>query len=94
MCIERSHPSAWFAYEVPCKPQSIIINIGDMLQEMTNFEYIATKHRVVKPEGEAQGVDRMSTPCFMHAKADVYLSEKYKTADAFLDERLIELGVK
>ncbi|WHN66208.1 2OG-Fe(II) oxygenase family protein [Cysteiniphilum sp. QT6929] len=81
-------------YEVPCKPQSIIINIGDMLQEMTNFEYIATKHRVVKPEGEAQGVDRMSTPCFMHAKADVYLSEKYKTADIFLDERLIELGVK
>ncbi|WP_440683025.1 2OG-Fe(II) oxygenase family protein [Cysteiniphilum halobium] len=81
-------------YEVPCKPQSIIINIGDMLQEMTNFEYIATKHRVVKPEGEAQGVDRMSIPCFMHAKADVYLSDKYPTADAFLDERLIELGVK
>lgn len=81
-------------YEVPCKPQSIIINIGDMLQEMTNIEYIATKHRVVKPEVEDQALDRMSTPCFMHAKAEVYLSEKYQTADAFLEERLFELGVK
>ena len=81
-------------HEVPCKPQSIIINIGDMLQEMTNFEYIATKHRVVKPQGEAQGIDRISTPCFMHAKADAYLSDKYPTAKLYLDERLAELGVK
>ncbi|WP_119344654.1 2OG-Fe(II) oxygenase family protein [Facilibium subflavum] len=85
------HEQKW--YEVPCKPQSIIINIGDMLQEMTAYEYIATKHRVVKPKGEAQGLDRMSIPCFMHAKADVFLSEKYPTADAFLQERLRELGV-
>ncbi|WP_116964391.1 2OG-Fe(II) oxygenase family protein [Fastidiosibacter lacustris] len=81
-------------YEVLCKPQSIIINIGDMLQEMTDFEYIATKHRVIKPEGEALGIDRMSIPCFMHAKPEVYLSKRYPTADSFLQERLIELGVK
>ncbi|MBK2124026.1 2OG-Fe(II) oxygenase family protein [Fangia hongkongensis] len=81
-------------YEVPCKERSIIINIGDMLQEMTEYEYIATKHRVVKPEGEAKGVDRMSTPCFMHPKPEVYLSKKYPTAQGFLDERLFELGVK
>ena len=81
-------------YEVPCKPQSIIVNIGDMMQEMTEHEYIATKHRVVKPKGEKQGIDRMSIPCFMHAKKDVYLSEKYPTAESFLNERLLELGVK
>jgi len=81
-------------HEVPCKPKSIIINIGDMLQEMSNFEYIATTHRVVKPEGEAKGVDRMSIPYFLHPKGDIYLSEKYPTAEKYLDERLKELRVK
>ncbi|AJC48627.1 isopenicillin N synthase family oxygenase [Allofrancisella guangzhouensis] len=81
-------------YDVPCDSESIIINIGDMLQEMTNGEYIATKHRVVKPNGEADNVDRISTPCFIHPKADVYLSERYPQAGDFLDERLKELGLK
>ncbi|MCF6767437.1 isopenicillin N synthase family oxygenase [Thiotrichales bacterium 19S11-10] len=86
------HDQTW--YEVPAPENAIIINIGDMLQEMTQGEYIATKHRVVKPEGEAKGTDRLSTPCFMHAKADVYLSDRYPTAADFLNERLRELGVK
>ena len=30
----------------------MIVNIGDMLQEMTNGEYKATTHRVIVPEGE------------------------------------------
>ncbi|MCF6765311.1 isopenicillin N synthase family oxygenase [Thiotrichales bacterium 19S3-7] len=81
-------------YEVPVHEQSIIVNIGDMLDEMTEGEYIATKHRVVKPEGEASGIDRLSTPCFMHPKEDVYISERYPTAKDFLDERLRQLGVK
>ena len=80
--------------DVPCDSESIIVNIGDMLQEMTNGEYIATKHRVVKPEVETKNVDRMSTPCFIHAKSDTYLSDKYPTAEKFLDERLRELGLK
>ena len=77
-------------------PGSIIINIGDMLQEMTGGEYIATTHRVVKPdEGEADAAeDRMATPCFIHAAPDCYMSERYPTADSFLHERLRELGVK
>ncbi|QIV94989.1 isopenicillin N synthase family oxygenase [Allofrancisella frigidaquae] len=81
-------------YDVPCDSESIIVNIGDMLQEMTNGEYIATKHRVVKPEGEAENVDRISTPCFIHPKSDVYLSQKYPQAGDFLNERLKELGLK
>ena len=81
-------------YDVPCDSESIIINIGDMLQEMTNGEYIATKHRVVKPEGETENVDRVSTPCFIHPKPEVYLSEKYPQSRIFLDERLRELGLK
>ncbi|MFT5950503.1 MAG: isopenicillin N synthase-like dioxygenase [Francisella sp.] len=81
-------------YDVPCDSESIIVNIGDMLQEMTNGEYIATKHRVIKPEGETENVDRISTPCFIHPKAEVYLSEKYPRSEVFLLERLKELGLK
>ena len=81
-------------YDVPCDSQSIIVNIGDMLQEMTNGEYIATKHRVIKPESETKNIDRISTPCFIHPKADVYLSDKYPRSEYFLLERLKELGLK
>ena len=80
-------------YDVPCDSESIIVNIGDMLQEMTNKEYIATKHRVIKPEGEDASKDRMSTPCFIHPKDEVYLSKKYPQASIFLKERLKELGL-
>jgi len=38
--------------------------------------------------------DRMSTPCFIHFKADTPLSERYKDAEEYLFERLVELGVK
>jgi hypothetical protein len=36
-------------HEVPLCKESIIVNIGDMLQEMTNGEYKATTHRVSLP---------------------------------------------
>lgn len=81
-------------YDVPCDSESIIVNIGDMLQEMTNGEYIATKHRVVKPQDEKENLDRISTPCFIHPKSDIYLSDKYPRAEIFLNERLKELGLK
>lgn len=88
---------SWF--EVPCIRGSLVINIGDMLQECTQREYISTMHRVVKPEKSdlkeenAVGLDRMATPCFIHFKPETYLSEKYPTAEQFLHERLRELGV-
>jgi len=81
-------------YDVPCIRGSLIINIGDMLQEATRGEYISTTHRVVKPFGdEFEAVDRMATPCFIHFKPPTYLSDKYPTAEQFLHERLRELGV-
>ncbi|KAK3243894.1 hypothetical protein CYMTET_37866 [Cymbomonas tetramitiformis] len=80
-------------YEVPCHTQSIVVNIGDMLQEMTGGDYVATTHRVVKLDDEVGGTDRMSCPCFLHPHADVYLSDKYPTSRKFLLERLSELGV-
>lgn len=81
-------------YDVPCDSQSLVVNIGDMLQEITGGEYIATKHRVIKPETEKENLERMSTPCFIHAKADAFISSRYPTAEMFLDERLREIGLK
>ncbi|MFT6836387.1 MAG: isopenicillin N synthase-like dioxygenase [Francisellaceae bacterium] len=79
---------------VICDEGNIVINIGDMLQEMTQKDYISTSHRVTNPTGNAAKKDRISMPTFMHAKADVYLSKRYPTADNYLQERLAELGVK
>lgn len=86
--------------DVPLVPGALIVNIGDMLQEATCFEYKSTTHRVIKPEqqnsqdGASAPKDRMSMPCFIHPKPDTYLSQRYPTARSFLDERLRELGVK
>ncbi|EOD24570.1 hypothetical protein EMIHUDRAFT_435374 [Emiliania huxleyi CCMP1516] len=79
--------------EVPLVPEALIINIGDMLEQMSNGEYRATSHRVVVPADEDVSSDRMSIPTFLHPFSSTYLSPKYATADAFLTERLIELGV-
>lgn len=79
-------------YDVPFEPESIIINIGDMLQELTDFQFISTTHRVVKSADEPPGTDRMSSPVFIHAKPEVFLSDRVGTAANYLTQRLSELG--
>jgi len=80
-------------HEVPLCKESIIVNIGDMLQEMTNGEYKATTHRVVVPEGEDGSGDRMSCPCFIHPVPGTYLSDTWPRSEDYLMQRLRELGV-
>jgi isopenicillin N synthase-like dioxygenase len=80
-------------YEVPQEAKSIVVNIGDMLQELTGGEYVSTTHRVMKPDDEPASGDRMSTPCFIHCGDEVYLSERYPRANDYLMERLRELGL-
>jgi len=79
-------------YDVPFEPESIIINIGDMLQELTDFHYISTTHRVIKSAEEPEGMDRMSSPVFIHAKAEAVLSDRVGTAAEYLNQRLTELA--
>merc|ERR1711972_1046862 len=79
-------------YDVPFEPESIIINIGDMLQELTDFHYVSTTHRVIKSDEEPEGMDRMSSPVFIHAKADCVLSDRVGTAEQYLTQRLSELA--
>ncbi len=52
----------------------IVVNIGDMLQRLTNHVYPSTTHRVTNPPGEAARKPRYSTPFFLHPNPDVVLA--------------------
>lgn len=85
----------------------IVINVGDMLQRLTNNYLISTTHRVVNPPKESWHVPRLSIPFFLHPKSDMDLTclegcvtedrpLAYEpiTAGEYLDERLREIGLK
>lgn len=78
----------WHA--VDCDPNSIIVNVGDMLQEASGGYLKSTTHRVVN--GDLKG-SRYSAPYFLHPRPDVKLSDRY-TAEQYLEERLRQLGLK
>ena len=88
-------------------PEQIVVNVGDMLQRLTNNKLRSTTHRVVNPPRELWGTSRYSIPFFLHPKSEMSLSclqgcvdeEKEKayedvTAGEYLDERLREIGLK
>ncbi|MCQ4166712.1 isopenicillin N synthase family dioxygenase [Tahibacter harae] len=52
---------------------TIVVNIGDMLQRLTNHVYPSTTHRVVNPPGELARKPRYSVPFFLHPNPDVVL---------------------
>lgn len=78
--------------DVPCDFGTLIINIGDMLQEASGGYFPSTSHRVINPEGADKTKSRISLPLFLHPKPEVVLSERH-TAKSYLHERLVELGV-
>lgn len=49
---------------------TIVVNIGDMLQRLTNHVYPSTTHRVTNPPGEAARQPRYSVPFFLHPNPD------------------------
>lgn len=88
-------------------PDQVVVNVGDMLDRLTNHKLKSTIHRVVNPPREKMGTSRYSIPFFMHPRSEMDLTsletcidaENPKiytdmTAGAFLEERLIELGLK
>jgi len=95
----------WFP--IKAKGEDIVINVGDMLQRLTNNKLKSTTHRVVNPPVEKMGTSRYSIPFFLHPKSsmslaslDSCISEEYPkayedyTAGQYLDERLREIGLK
>jgi isopenicillin N synthase-like dioxygenase len=95
----------WIA--ITALPDQIVVNVGDMLDRLTNHRLKSTIHQVVNPARELMNQPRYSIPFFMHPRADMNLScldncvdsthpKMYvdMTAGEFLNERLIELGLK
>ena len=68
----RARNGEWVPFTADA--DTIVVNIGDMLQRLTNHVYPSTTHRVVNPPGEAARQPRYSTPYFLHANPD-YLIE-------------------
>ncbi|MEO8115648.1 MAG: 2-oxoglutarate and iron-dependent oxygenase domain-containing protein [Phenylobacterium sp.] len=93
----------WLAINPP--GGSLVCNIGDMLQRLTNHRLPSTTHRVVNPAPERRGVARYSTPFFLHFNSDYEIRtlpscvdgqhpDLYPepiTADEFLQQRLREI---
>lgn len=48
------------------RPGELVVNVGDMLQRLTNNVLRSTTHRVVNPPPERRGVSRYSMPFFLH----------------------------
>jgi isopenicillin N synthase-like dioxygenase len=86
------------------KPGELVINIGDMLQRLTNGKLRSTSHRVVNPTPDRASHARYSMPFFLHFRSDFLIDalpqtvpagEQPKwppiTADEYLQERLREI---
>jgi len=87
---------------------TIVVNIGDMLQRLTNHVYPSTTHRVTNPPGEQARKPRYSVPFFLHPNPDFVIDvlpstvtadnpSRYPeaiTAQGYLEERLREIKLK
>lgn len=65
----------------------LVINAGDMLQELTEGYYPSTTHRVINPGNDIANVSRISIPFFLTPRPEVVLSDRY-TCGSYLAERL------
>ena len=93
----------WLAVNPP--PGALVVNVGDMLQRLTNHVLPSTSHRVVNPAPERRGHSRYSTPFFLHFESDFPIQtlpncvtadnpNRYPqpiTADEYLQQRLREI---
>ena len=87
-------------------PGALAINVGDMLQRLTNHRLRSTSHRVVNPPPERRGMARYSMPFFLHLRPDFLIDPLLQCVDAdhprrdppitahdYLVERLREIGL-
>jgi isopenicillin N synthase-like dioxygenase len=75
-------------HDVPHEENSIVVNVGDMLQLASGGRYKSTTHRVINPDSSR--ADRISIPIFIHPHSDTILAPG-KTAGQYLAERLEQI---
>jgi len=92
---------------VPVSPPqgALAVNVGDMLDRLTNSRLRSTTHRVVNPGGEAARRSRYSMPFFLHFRPEFVIEPLAScvgegeqtappiTAHEFLQQRLREIGL-
>ena len=89
------------------KPGELVVNIGDMLQRLTNGRLRSTSHRVVNPAPDRASNARYSMPFFLHFRPDFMIEALPGTVPAgeqpkwppisshdYLQERLREINLK
>jgi isopenicillin N synthase-like dioxygenase len=95
----------WLAVSPP--PGALVVNVGDMLQRLTNGVLRSTSHRVVNPPRERASFARFSMPYFLHFNPDFVIRalpscvtperpERWPpiVAEEYLQERLREIKLK
>jgi isopenicillin N synthase-like dioxygenase len=101
----QNHDGHWI--DAVAQPDELMINVGDMLSRHTNNKLKSTIHQVVNPPREFWNTSRYSIPFFMHPVSDMKLDclpeciddnnpKQFDdiTAGDYLNERLVELGLK
>lgn len=89
--------------DIESEPDTLIVDVGDMLARLTNDVLPSTTHRVINPQ-DGTNQSRYSMPFFMHPHPDAMLSclpscvgtgAKYPdiTGHDFLMQRLREIGL-
>ncbi len=87
---------------------ALVINVGDMLERLTNHVLPSTIHRVRNPDAGRAKFSRYSMPFFLHLRSDWPIKtlpqcvtaenpDRYPMqilADEFLQERLRDIGLK
>jgi isopenicillin N synthase-like dioxygenase len=87
-------------------PGALVVNVGDMLQRLSNHHLPSTSHRVANPSADRSGRSRYAMPFFLHPRSDFLIAplahcidaahparDEPITAGAYLDERLAEIGL-
>lgn len=97
------HDGSWI--QVEGDASHIIVDSGDMLQNLTNGLFKSTTHRVVNPENSNER--RFSMPMFVHPRNEIDLTPRqefveitggkvnYQSINAgdYLHQRLVEIGL-
>ncbi len=95
---------------IPANPPAgaLVVNVGDMLERLTNHVLPSTIHRVRNPDPARAAFSRYSMPFFLHLRSDFPIRtlpqcvtaerpDRYPEpilADTFLQQRLREIGLK
>jgi isopenicillin N synthase-like dioxygenase len=96
----------WITVDPP--KGALVINIGDMLERLTNHVLPSTTHRVRNPGSARAAHSRYSMPFFLHPRSDFEIRTLPQcitanrpdhfpvpiTADEFLQQRLREIGLR